>query len=160
MNTSRVRNWLEIIAVFGVISSLIFVGLEMRQSQKIALSAAYQARADSSMNLRMAALQSETLQSASAKLRQGKGYEELTPEEMVVMNGRWNAALVYLENMHFQYLNEFISEEHWQTNRAELTGMLGRNAYLRRRIVENCAVFRESFCEEIKAAVARIDSEE
>lgn len=160
MNTSRVRNWLEIIAVFGVISSLIFVGLEMRQSQKIALSAAYQARADSSMNLRMAALQSETLQSASAKLRQGQGYEELTPEEMVVMNGRWNAALVYLENMHFQYLNEFISEEHWQTNRAELTGMLGRNAYLRRRIVENCAVFRESFCEEIKAAVARIDSEE
>ncbi len=160
MNTSRVRNWLEIIAVFGVISSLIFVGLEMRQSQKIALSAAYQARADSSMNLRMAALQSETLQSASAKLRQGKGYEELTPEEMVVMNGRWNAALVYLENMHFQYLNEFISEEHWQTNRAELTGMLGRNAYLRRRIVENCAVFRESFCEEIKAAIARIDSEE
>ena len=160
MNTSRVRNWLEIIAVFGVISSLIFVGLEMRQSQKIALSAAYQARADSSMNLRMAALQSETLQSASAKLRQGKDYEELTPEEMVVMNGRWNAALVYLENMHFQYLNEFISEEHWQTNRAELTGMLGRNAHLRRRIIENCAVFRESFCEEIKAAVARIDSEE
>jgi hypothetical protein len=70
MYTSRVRNWLEIIAVFGVISSLIFVGLELRQSQKIALSAAYQARADSSMNLRMAALQSETLRSASAKLRQ------------------------------------------------------------------------------------------
>ena len=87
MNTSRVRNWLEIIAVFGVIASLIFVGLEMRQSQKIALSAAYQARADSSMSLRMAALQSETLQSAAAKLQQGKGYEELTPEEMVVMNG-------------------------------------------------------------------------
>ncbi len=113
MNTSRVRDWLETIAIFGVIASLIFVGLEMRQSQRIALSAAYQARADSSMTLRMASLDSETLQSAKAKLGQGMGLDQLTPEEAIVVRDRWNAQLVYLENMHYQYVSGFISEEQW-----------------------------------------------
>lgn len=70
MNTAKFREWLEIIGIFGVVASLIFVGLEMRQSQKIALSAAYQARSDSSMAIRMAAVESEAIRSANGKLRQ------------------------------------------------------------------------------------------
>ena len=36
MNSSRVREWLEIIGLLGVVASLIFVGLEVRQSRQIA----------------------------------------------------------------------------------------------------------------------------
>ena len=160
MNTSRVRDWLETIAIFGVIASLIFVGLEMRQSQRITLSAAYQARADSSMTLRMASLESETLQSARAKLGQGMGLDQLTPEEAIVLRERWNAQLVYLENMHYQYVSGFISEEQWQSNRFTLTRMLSRRPEWRRSVVNNCDLLRDSFCAEMRAAVERIKSSE
>jgi hypothetical protein len=161
MNTAKLREWLEILGIFGIVASLIFVGLEMRQSQRIALSAAYQARADSSMTLRMAPLESETLQSAMAKVFiREMAVDQLTPEEQIVLRGRWNSNLVYLENMHYQYLSGFITEEHWQTNRAELTGMFSRNPQWRSDMVKNCAVFRDSFCAEIKAAVERIKSSE
>ena len=161
MNTVKVRDWLEIVGIFGVIASLIFVGLEMRQSHRIALSAAYQARADSSMNLRMASLESETLQSATAKIYiQGKSLDQLSPEEVVVLRGRFNAQMAYLENMHYQYLNGFITEEHWQTVRAELAGTLNSNPEWHRGMLEDCSRFREAFCVEIKSAAERSTSSE
>ena len=160
MNTAKFRDWLEVIAIFGVIASLIFVGLEMRQSQRIALSAAYQARADSSMTLRMASLESETLQSAKAKVGQGIGLDQLTPREAIVLRERWNAQLVYLENMHYQYVSGFIPEEQWQSNRVELTSMLSRRPEWRSGMVDNCNLFRESFCAEMRAATERIKSSE
>ena len=36
MNGSRIREWLEIVGLMGVIASLVFVGLEVRQSRQIA----------------------------------------------------------------------------------------------------------------------------
>ena len=44
-NLSRFSELLQIVGVIGLIASLIFVGLEMRQSHKIALSAQQQNRA-------------------------------------------------------------------------------------------------------------------
>ncbi len=158
VNTEKLRDWLELMAIFGVIASLIFVGLEMRQSQRIALSAAYQARADSSMVIRMAAVESEALQSANAKRRQGQGFEDMSPEEHSAIVGLMAGNLIYLENMHYQYINGFISEEHWQTNLVELMGLLSRNAEWRHQTLQSCGYYRQSFCAEIKAAVERIES--
>ena len=161
MDSAKLNDWMQVVGIFALVASLIFVGLEMRQSQKIALSAAYQARSDSSMNLRMAALESETLQSAVAKAYyQGMSLDQLTPEEVVVLRGRWNAQMAYLENMHYQYVNGFISEEHWQTVRAELTGALSRIPEWRHSMLDNCSTFRDSFCTEIKAAAERIKPSE
>ena len=36
MNSSRIREWLEIAGLMGVVASLVFVGLEVRQSRQIA----------------------------------------------------------------------------------------------------------------------------
>jgi hypothetical protein len=158
MESAKLNDWMQVVGIFAVVASLIFVGMEMQQSQKIALSAAYQARSDSSMSLRMAPFESETLQSAMAKTYiQEMSIDQLTPEERIVLRGRWNTQLVYLENVHYQYANGFISEEHWQTNRAELTGMLRRAPEWRRAMVENCAINRASFCAEIRAASERIE---
>lgn len=158
MNSKKFREWLEILGIFGVIASLLFVGLEMRQSQKIALSAAYQARSDSSMVIRMAAVESEALQSANGKLRLGQAFEDLSPEELSAVLALMSGNMIYLENMHYQYVNGFISEEHWQTNRAELQQLLGRNSEWRQGAFEDCRFFRDSFCAEIKGAVERIES--
>lgn len=130
----------------------------MRQSQKIALSAAYQARSDSSMTIRMAAVESAALQSANGKLRRGQEFEDLTPEELSAVIDLMAGNMIYLENMHYQYVNGFISEEHWETNRAELRELLKRSASWRARQLESCRFYRESFCAEIKAAIERIEA--
>lgn len=37
----KLGDWLQIIGLFGVIGSLIFVGLQLKQTQAIALSETY-----------------------------------------------------------------------------------------------------------------------
>ena len=160
MDSAKLNDWMQVGGIFALVASLIFVGLEMRQSQKIALSAAYQARADSSMVIRMAAVESEALQSAKGKFRQGQGLENLSPEELSAVLDLMAGNMIYLANMHYQYVNGFISEEHWQTNRAELTSLLSRDAEWRGRQLEICGFYRQSFCAEIKAAVERIETDE
>ncbi len=38
--STRLNEWLQVAGLFGVIASLMFVGLQMKQQQEIALSAA------------------------------------------------------------------------------------------------------------------------
>ena len=45
MSSSKLNDWLQVIGLFGVIASLVFVGLQMMQDREIALSAIYQERA-------------------------------------------------------------------------------------------------------------------
>ena len=152
MRTQRIKDWMEVIGIFGLIVSLIFVGLEMRQSQKIALSSLYQSRADSSMRIRMAPLESEALLSGAAKRRVN---ETLTAEEEEAIWSRTAGNLIYLENMHYQYLQGFISEEHWQTNIAEIRGLMADSQRLRERVLQaDCSnsYWRESFCVQLKNA--------
>ena len=50
-NMSSLNNFLQMIGVLGVIASLIFVGLELRQSQKIALAKTQQERNNSAYDV-------------------------------------------------------------------------------------------------------------
>ena len=45
MNTSKLNDWMQVVGIFALVASLIFVGLQMKQTQEIALSDAYQSRA-------------------------------------------------------------------------------------------------------------------
>jgi hypothetical protein len=43
MESARLNGWMQVTGIFAVVGSLIFVGLQMKQTQAIALSDAYQA---------------------------------------------------------------------------------------------------------------------
>ena len=43
--------WIQLLGMVGIIASLIFVGLEMRQTQRIAIAGQQQARASANMDL-------------------------------------------------------------------------------------------------------------
>jgi len=51
MDSSKVNDWLQVVGLFGVIGSLMFVGLQMKQDQAIAMSAASQSRTDMTVQL-------------------------------------------------------------------------------------------------------------
>ncbi len=119
MNSSKLNDWLQVIGLFGVIASLMFVGLQMMQDREIALSAIYQERAASATEFYVTIATNEVARQALTKVSSGKG-ADLTPEEsaaqqMIALAGRQLA-----DNSHYQYEQGFASEDHWAQIRATL----------------------------------------
>jgi len=126
----KATNWkdiAELVGIAAIVASLIFVGLQMQQTQKIALAAAYQARADTSIGIFQSISESDELISTWTKINQSMfsaTYDDagidfsnqLTPREKTVAIAFFFQRLTYLENMYFQYRNGFVSEEQWQSN--------------------------------------------
>jgi hypothetical protein len=54
VNFSQLKDIAELIGLVAIVASLIFVGLQLKQSQEIALATQYQARAETTMNLSLA----------------------------------------------------------------------------------------------------------
>ena len=59
MDSAKLNDWLQVIGIFAVVASLIFVGLQMRQTQEIAIENQYQERFSASMEFFAAREQSE-----------------------------------------------------------------------------------------------------
>jgi hypothetical protein len=59
MDQRKLSDWLQIVGMFGVIASLLFVGLQMKQSHEIALATQYQARAEATMNLHLTSIEAD-----------------------------------------------------------------------------------------------------
>jgi hypothetical protein len=102
-------NWKELVAVFGVILSLIFVGIEIRQNTRVA-------RGETRTNL--AALNQDWL-FLVANSDEGEIYrrvwiapesEELTQAELSRANLLMIANLRRLENVYFQYEEGLVDE--------------------------------------------------
>ena len=51
MQLERLNQWLVLLANFGVVAGIIFLGLEIQQNSAISMSQVYQARLDSRIEL-------------------------------------------------------------------------------------------------------------
>jgi hypothetical protein len=119
MDSSRLNDWLQVIGLFGVMASLVFVGLQMKQTQDIALAETYGTRTAISSDNDSSVVGTPQYFSAVAKLYSGLR-DELTAEEYIALEGANAANLTIMENLHYQYMLGFLPEEHWQKNLAEL----------------------------------------
>lgn len=115
MNTTKINEWLQIIGMFGVIASLLFVGLQMKQAQEIALSATYQARTATSVDLSVGSINSPEYLSGMAKVYTNTT-ESLTMQEYIALVWEFASLMSLFENNHLQYELGFLPEEHWQRN--------------------------------------------
>ena len=158
MLSEKVQNWLHIAGIFGVIVSLIFVGIELRQSQAIALSDAYHARAELSIALRMAPFQSTTLLSALTR-RIENSSDTLTPEETRALDRYVVIQMLYLENVHYQYVNGFIPRDQWASNYVALKQILSDPAQ-RQRMLSTRENASATFYEVIRRAAAEVEAEQ
>lgn len=150
MDSAKINDWLQVIGMFGVIASLIFVGLQMKQTREIALSNTYQARAHASVERNVAATTSPVLLSAEAKLWVGKK-DKLTGEEIVALAHGFYADMDTYENNHYQFEAGFLSEEHWQQNLLDLRCIFTNPVYQEMWASES---FRESFSELIQGIIS------
>ena len=123
MNSAKLNDWIQIVGIFALVASLIFVGLQIKQAEEIAESNAYQARAQTSIEFNSARASSPEFISAMAKIYAGHA-EELTGEEEVVLDYFLGAQMTMFENLHFQYVLGYLPEEHWQKDLAEMHCLL------------------------------------
>ena len=98
------------LGVLGVIGSLVFVGLELRQTQRIALAEMEQRRSEQTTNRALAFLTGEIETWANV---QGVPLSELSPKERMVREMHWSWAAQMQQNTLFQYQEGFISKSQW-----------------------------------------------
>ncbi|MEJ2129345.1 MAG: hypothetical protein P8X81_10935 [Woeseiaceae bacterium] len=159
MNSEKLHDWLQIIGMAAVVASLIFVGLQLKQSQEIAVADQYQARFESIAGITAAFLQSdaamrvfgeevrgemlakETLAPGMAEWIQDQPSDELAYRALFGM-----LRLKIFDNLYFQYESGFLSEEAWSAYREEFRIELGNPQLWTRAIFEHSAeIWRESF---------------
>jgi len=96
----------ELLGITAIVASLIFVGLQLKQSHEIALGAQYQARAETTLNIYASHIE------AGYVLRPLQKYvtEAITAQDISMRLWAWAA----YDNHHFQYQNGFLTDEAWE----------------------------------------------
>jgi len=141
VDQKKLSDWLQIVGMFGVNASLLFVGLQMKQSDEIALSATYQARTQMAIDQYLASSGNPQFTSATAKLYSGES-DTITREELVALEYNFAATVVSWENQHYQFESGFLPEEHWRKNFESMRCMFSSSIY--QGLLEGW-VFRPSF---------------
>ena len=92
--------WIQLIGMLSIVASLIFVGMEMRQSQRIALAAQQTARVQIFTEIVTGMTES--------------GLAWLGPNEDYATSNRTNQILWIFENDYLQYRLGLMDESVWQ----------------------------------------------
>tara|TARA_Y100000814_G_scaffold114498_1_gene81399 strand:- start:233 stop:691 length:459 start_codon:yes stop_codon:yes gene_type:complete len=101
--------WIQLLGMVGVLGGLVFVGLEMQQSQTIALGAQQQARTEMTGELWAAALEGEI----EIHTAMTTPWEELNDYQKGVREQIQRYFWLMLQNNHYQYGLGLISDELW-----------------------------------------------
>jgi hypothetical protein len=148
----------------ALIASLIFVGLQLKQSQEIAIAAQYQARLDAASGHYTAILQSDAgLRVIGADVLADTLSDEAVPpgikawaqsQPIEELAFRVIAATLFLkshDNVYFQYQSGFLSEEAWNALREQLQrGLDEPRSWCRAVYEKNPEIWRASYRELIE----------
>ena len=104
MNKWTSKDIADLVGITAIVASLIFVGLQMRQTHDIALAGHYQARAEATMEMYLTLLELE-YSPPDPRLAQ----TDASPRDFAYTN--W--AITALDSHHYQYTAGFLSEDAW-----------------------------------------------
>ena len=150
MESTNWRSVAEITGVGAIVASLVFVGLQLKQSQDIAIAAQYHDRADVHMSLVLAHLEADYV-IPSLRDRQSDG---ISAGDINTFHWLW----VSLDNHYYQYQSGFLSEEGWLALQARLSEMLNTDPISRHLVVFRGSTFRQSFVELSRSLIEEPDS--
>ena len=157
MDSAKLNDWLQVIGLFGVIGSLIFVGMQMKQDHDIAVANAYQARSQQIGDVMSQFWTDPAFRSGTYKVENGLE-DDITPDELVVLRGMTQSLFQFYENVHFQYQNGFITEDHWAKSRAGMKSFLSIPSR-RNTILSTPSTWLASFLALLEELIAEIDAE-
>ena len=119
MANDAIRRIVELLGVVGVVGSLIFVGLEVRQNS-VSISAATNASVAAAyidVNLMLAS----SPELARAMATNGEYPEAAPPEDAIVLLALWRALFHTWSNAHRQHLNGTLDEAIYESVLQEIS---------------------------------------
>ena len=157
----------ELVGIVAIVASLVFVGLQLKQSQEIAIADQYQNRADAALEFYTAMTQNDEtiayyanrmidhIESGAAERSVVSIYEKEGAEQLAVSFLVFRSNITVFDNYQFQYENGFMTDDAWEPFRERLKGLLsgGGNAAFYRGMRFG---FRSSFrdvCDEVLVEV-------
>ena len=161
------RGLTEIVGIVAIVASLIFVGMQLMQSQEIAIASQYQDRASTAVEYFGAQMQNQRAIEEKGTaiiddIRSGRASPELqgfVENRSAESIGMWfyenRVFFVMLDNFHFQYSNGFMADESWDAFRKQLRDELSKEstaAYYQDYGLSLRVTFEE-LCEEILGEV-------
>ena len=135
--------------IAAIVASLIFVGLQMKQSQEIALASQYHERFVAAQDFYTGRLQSDLLtqrygESTRRNYGLPDGYDDnISLLEFGILVTQARITLLLYDNHHFQYSAGFLSDESWEPQRKTLKRILRNPLY--QYALEATDLYRESY---------------
>lgn len=112
----------EIIAGISIVISLIFVGIQIKKNTQATQASTFQAIADLDINLLLNFGNSNETAKLISAFRENP--ESLTFEQQNHGFYLFGAEVRHVENLFLQYQNKMLSEEHWQSRKALVDGIV------------------------------------
>jgi hypothetical protein len=157
MDSTKIKDWLEIVGIFGVIASLIFVGMEMRQSQQIAIATINSQRTDTTVQFLTTMATNPALLSLYDQALSGE-FESWTSTERLSFNMMFGANMTKYADTYWQYVNGFVPEYRWLAVRENLKRDLSTVPPARALVQSDTAKFSEGMQQVIDELLAEIDA--
>lgn len=169
MNSTNWKDIAELVGITAIVASLVFVGLELRQSHQIAIAAEYQERVAAVVDIYNTRIQSDTALSVVGKplheaVRSGDFpdeyrhlYEGYTVEQLGYISTNTLISSVNFDNLYFQYQSGFISDESWQAFRYRLRRIF-ESPITRRVFEKDPNLYRVSYRQLCNEIITEIDS--
>lgn len=158
MDSAKLSDWMQVIGIFALVASLVFVGLQMQQDRDIARVMIYQSRASTLAEISIAAASSPEAMAAQIKSRYGDPDKEIqvddwpapvTAQDMILGTYQVNAFMAVADNSFFQYQEGFLPEEHWASVKSTLTNAASNIPFLRLRMEATLDQQRPAFRDEL-----------
>ena len=127
MNSSKLRDYLEIAGIFGVMISLLFVGFELRHSSKVAKIEAYEAYNSNVIEITLEMSGNPKLAGLVIRSFQDLKIEELSNEEYGILFSYF-LAHVHARSGIFTAIKEGILPESFRTS-IEKTRFFNNNIF-------------------------------
>ena len=103
---------IQLLGIVGIIGSLVFVGLEMRQSQRIAEAAQQQQRSSDAMAM-INTLNEIEADWQSIVWERNPNYGDLYTRNEVIQRNLFHLGLYLVENDYYQYSRGLMNEDVW-----------------------------------------------
>ena len=113
MRREVVQDFIQFLGMIGIIGSLIFVGLQMQQTQRIAIAGQVQARTEMFVNRIMSGLEGN-LDAARLFNIDRFNYDELNEEEQLIARQMYSWIGYMIENNYFQYQMGLMADDYWE----------------------------------------------
>ncbi len=141
MRKIAIEDLIQLLGMVGIIGSLVFVGLEMRQSQRIAIAGQQLGRSALFGDLINA--YTEAGGDIQSLYFEEKLNYTLTPEEVIYRNGVHSAWLLY-ENDFYQYSQGLMEDDVWQAKQRGIE-LLYNRCFARGIYETRAPIFSEKF---------------